>query len=188
MKLSTSLLLPALVGAASAVTDHASVYIFQGEKWPKTSTPAPEILSPEQARLVIAQRLGVSQYHSLKDASRETLKYINSFGRNQDSLFSDELVREKPAELVIVVEGVSSETAEPLLSRWESIMPAFLISNPPSSGANKKLVRDLHLQQFRKLGSGGPVCSFEDHINPLDERCWNDKAKLIHIDLSTKVR
>merc|ERR1712093_49028 len=117
MKLTTSFLLPLLVGAASAITD-ASVYIFDAAKRPSTSPPS---LSPEQARLVFAQRLGASQYHGIGDASEVTLSYVNRFGGPQESLFQGKT--DKVAELVLIVEGVSSETAEPLLKEWSTIEP-----------------------------------------------------------------
>merc|ERR1712093_458352 len=93
MKLTTSFLLPLLVGAASAITD-ASVYIFDAAKRPSTSPPS---LSPEQARLVFAQRLGASQYHGIGDASEVTLSYVNRFGGPQESLFQDKT--DKVAEI-----------------------------------------------------------------------------------------
>jgi hypothetical protein len=175
MKLSTSLLLPALLGAASAEPD-ATVYIFQGDELPSTSKPP--TLSPEQARLVFAQRLGVAQYHGLEDASESTLSYINKFGGNRNSLFLDS-PKDKARELILIVEGVSSKTAEPLLNAWSSINPTFMIANPPSLKANKKLVGDLNEQSGHK----GQNCPFEDAINPFDAACWNGKSKVMHLDL-----
>lgn len=180
MKLATSLLLPVLVGAASAATD-ASVYIFQGDAWPNTSKPP--TLSPEQARLVFAQRMGASQYHGLEDASERTLSYINSFGGRRESLFQDS-TDQRAAELILIVEGVSSKTARPLLEAWASITPAFAISNPPSLEANERLVLDLH-QQSEQLGKD---CAFADALNPFDAKCWNGPSKIMHFDLGdTKV-
>jgi hypothetical protein len=176
MKLSASLLLPALLGAVSAASD-ATVYLFQGDEWPNTSKP-PTLL-PEQARLVFAQRLSISQYHGLGDASETTLSYINQFGGRRDSLFEDS-TKDKAAELMIIVEGVSSKTAEPLLNEWSSINPAFTIANPPSLKANKKLFLDLHQQSGQKAHN----CPLEDAINPFNEACWNGKSKVMHVDLS----
>jgi hypothetical protein len=181
MKLSTGLFLPALIGAASAVSD-ATVYIFQGTELPATSNPP--TLSPEEARLVFAQRLGVSQYHGIGDASESTLSYINTFGAVRESLFQD-VAQDRAAELVLLVNGVSSAHAESLLSAWSSTNPAFTISNAPSPKSNLKLVQDLQ----RQVGPGSQVCAFEDDISPYNEICWNGKAKAIHIDLSAgKVR
>jgi len=181
MKPSTSLLLQALVGAAAAVSD-ASVYIFQRDESPNFSSPP--TLTPEQARLVFAQRLGTSRYHGLGDASESTVSYINSFGGRRESIFED-AADDKLAELVLIVEGVSSKTAQPLIDEWSSIKPAFTISKAPSMNANKKLALDLNQQ----CGHGKSKCALQDAINPFDVSCWNGKSKVIHFNLvKEKVR
>jgi hypothetical protein len=141
MKLWTRLLLPALLGAASAASD-ATVYIFQG------------------------------------DESPSTLSYINKFGGNRNSLFQDS-PKDKARELVLIVEGVSSKTAESLLNAWSSINPTFTIANPPSLKANKKLVGDLNQQSGQK----GRNCPVEDAINPFDAAWLNGQSKAMHLDL-----
>ena len=174
MKLSISLLVPALIGAASAASN-ADVYIFQGDASPTTSNPA--ILTPEQARLVLAQRLHTSEYHDLSGASDTTLNYINDFGISEDSLFEDAPI-DKAAELVLIVEGVNKKTAGPLLDAWASVKPSFSISNPPSMKANKQLVKDLNGQSGQTKD-----CRLEDAINPFDNKCWDGRSKVIHYDL-----
>jgi hypothetical protein len=174
MKLSPQLFLPALISAASAVSD-ASVYLFEGQAWPSTSNPPN--LSPDEARLVFAQRLGVSQYHGIGEVSERTLSHINTFGGRQESIFQD-AAKDRTAELVFFVQDFSSKTAEPLLSVWSSIKPAFTISNPPSPKANVKLVED-----FQRQVGQGKACMFEDDINPFNDRCWNGRTKAVYMDL-----
>ncbi|EKD18573.1 conserved fungal protein [Drepanopeziza brunnea f. sp. 'multigermtubi' MB_m1] len=178
MKLATSFLLPVAIGVASAISD-ASVYIFDANL-PSTATDPPT-LNPEQARLVFAQRLGVSQYHGVGDASETTLSYINTFGGPRELLFQDAR-NEKAAELVLLVEGVSSDVEGPLLSEWASTKPSFTISEPPSMAANKKLVLDLQ----RQSGQSGRNCDLETAINPFDTNCWNGRSNVIHFDLTSK--
>lgn len=177
MRLSSSLLLQALISAASAISD-ASVYIVQGDKLPEFSTPP--TLSPAEARLVFAQRLGVSEYHGLGDASEETLSYINAFGGRQESLFSD-LAQDKAAELVVMVEGISSEAAEPILKRWTLNKPEFTISNPPSTSSNIRLATELQAH----IGPSSSECSVEEQINPFQKNCFEGKSKIMHLDLKT---
>lgn len=177
MKLQASLLLPAFIGAASAFSD-ATVYILQGKESPKTSGNLPT-LNPEQARLVFAQRLGVSQYHGLGDASEDTLSYINVFGGSRESLFNG-LPGDKAVELVMVVEG-SSDTAKSVLDIWSSLKPAFMIAGPPSMKANKELVQDLNQQ----AGQAGKNCALDAAITPFDSSCWSGKSKAIHFDLDS---
>ncbi|TVY42275.1 putative endoplasmic reticulum membrane protein [Lachnellula occidentalis] len=174
MRLSTTLL-PALLGAASAASEAASVYILQGSESPSSNPPT---LTPEQARLVLAQRLSISQYHGLGDVSDSTLSYINNFGGQQrGSLFEDAASQDQASELVLVVEGVSKTH----LRTWQSLKPAFFMSNPPSSPANKKLALDLNKQAGEKED-----CALEDAINPFEVKCWNGKSKVIHFDLAGK--
>ncbi|RFU32775.1 hypothetical protein B7463_g3554, partial [Scytalidium lignicola] len=174
MKLSKSLLLSALVSAASS----ADVFIFQGEEWPQSAEPS--AISPEDARLIIAKRLDVSQYHSLSGVSESTLVNINKFGGAEDSVFEKS---QSIPELVMVVDGGSEDnTAQPLLNAWSSIKPAFTISKPPASAANRKLVQDLQNQ----MGAESSNCALKDSINPLDERCWSDRTKVIYVDLNKK--
>ncbi|KAK6582142.1 hypothetical protein PZA11_005839 [Diplocarpon coronariae] len=175
MKLCDSLLVPALIGVASAIAD-ANVYIFDANG--AATTTSPPILTPEQARLVFAQRLGASQYHGVGDASEATLSFINQFGAPQESLFQAS-EDEKAAELILIVEGFSSEAAEPLVREWASLQPAFTISKPPSMAANERLVSDLQ----KHSGQGGQKCSLGNAINPFDRNCWNGRSSIIHFDL-----
>jgi hypothetical protein len=172
-------LLPALVGAASAASEAANVYLFSADSSPSSNPPT---LTPEQARLVFAQRLGVSQYHGLGDASDGTLSYINQFGGRREESFFGEPTQDQAAELVLIVEGVSGKSAKPLLKEWESIKPTFTVSSPPLTSANKKLALDLNQQSGEKQN-----CALEDAINPYEAKCWSGKSKVIHFDLAAKV-
>jgi hypothetical protein len=177
MRLSTDLLLPALIGAASALD--ANVYILQGEDFAHPSSPP--TLSSEEARLVFAQRLGVSEYHGLGEASESTLSYINKFGGPQETLFQSS-AQYKAAELVLIVEGISSKTADELLKTWSPMKPAFTISNPPSTSSNSKLAKELQAQ----VGTDGAECPIKDAINPFNEKCWSGKSKIMQIDFASK--
>lgn len=179
MKLSARLLLPAVLGAAlvSAFND-GSVFIFQGDEWPNSLNPP--TLSPEEARLVFAQRLGVSQYHGIGDASESTLAHINTFGGGQDSIFQDSR-QDKAAELVLLVQGVSSRTAKPLIDAWSSYKPAFKISNAPSANANQRFIEDLQ-QQLGQTKS----CPLEDAINPFNDKCWDGKANALFMGVNVR--
>jgi hypothetical protein len=179
MKLYSSLLLPLLASIACATTDSARAYIFEGQQWPDNQA-SPPALSPSEARLVLAQRLGVSHFHNVGSVSSSAIKHINKFGGQLKSLFKD-APKDKAPELVIIVEGVSEETAGPLLDAWSSIKPAFTISNPPSVRTTQKLADDLESQVGK-----AKKCSFEDAINPFADKCWNGKSKIMHFDLNRK--
>lgn len=166
MKLTTSFFVPLLAGTASAVSE-ASVYMF-----PRSANANAPALSPEQARLVFAQQMGISEYHSLGSPNEETLSYINEFGLSRDPS------KQATRTLLIIVEGVSSQNQEPLLQAWAAAKPAFTISNPSSYKANEKLVQDLNFQAGASRG-----CQFQDAINPFTDKCWSSTAKALHVDL-----
>ena len=180
MKFPTTWLLPALVTAVSASLE-ASVYLLDSDRLPESSNPP--TLSPEQARLVFAQRLGASKYHSLGDASASTLSYINKFGVERGSLFGDGLER-RTAEVLLIVEGVSSQAAGLLQEGLSADKLAFYISNPPKTDANFKLADDLSSQVVE---GEARKCALEGDAHPFSY-CWDaDFAKVIYYDLS-KVR
>ena len=49
----------------------------------------PQSISSKAARLLFAQRLGLSQYHNLGDAEESTLQILNDFGGRRDELFEE---------------------------------------------------------------------------------------------------
>ncbi|ESZ91047.1 hypothetical protein SBOR_8566 [Sclerotinia borealis F-4128] len=177
MKLSSSFILPLLASTACATSDSARAYIFEGQQWPN-NLASPPALSPNEARLVLAQRLGVSQFHDVGSVGSSAIKYINKFGGQIKSLFED-APKNSAAELVMIVEGVLEGTAGSLSDAWSSIQPAFTISNPPSVRTTQKLADDLESQ----VGEA-KKCSFDDAINPFADRCWNGKSKIMHVDLN----
>ncbi|APA09370.1 hypothetical protein SS1G_12165 [Sclerotinia sclerotiorum 1980 UF-70] len=179
MKLTSSFLLPLLASTACAASDSARAYIFESQQWPNNAASPPS-LSPNEARLVLAQRLGVSRFHDVGSVDANAINHINKFGGQSQlkSLFKD-APKDRAAELVMIVEGVSEETAGSLLDAWSSIKPAFTISNPPSVRTTQKLADDLELQV-----GGAKKCTLDDAINPFADKCWNGKSKIMHIDLN----
>jgi hypothetical protein len=176
MKLPVSLVLPLLIGAAQAASETAKVYIFQEPEYPTSST-APT-LTPEEARLVIAQRLGVSRYHGLSGVSDDALTYINTFGGPQSQLFTND-AQEGRSQLVLLIDNVTPGLAMRYEEVWAPIQPAFKILNPPSRTANLELVRDLHEQN--PSIAGGRTCTIGQNINPFNEQCWPGRSKILHL-------
>jgi hypothetical protein len=176
MRLLKSSLLPLLATAVYAASEPAKAYIFPDQR----SSSSVPILTSEEARLVIAKRLGVSQYHSLHYASTDALPYVNSFGGQQSSIFSDDAQNDRRSHLVLIVEGVSSKIGHLFIEPWQSTEPAFEISNPPSKIANKQLISDMMVQSQ----SEAPVsCTLKDSVSPFQERCWVGRTNFIQFDL-----
>lgn len=101
-------LLAGLVWASTAfqtyaASPEASVYFF--DKNTEPSEAQPPSLSPSTARLLLAQRLELSQYHSLKDADSSTIRQLNALGGTPKQIFPNEEQGETPMKLLIIVEG-----------------------------------------------------------------------------------
>ena len=175
MKLSSSLLAPAFLGAACAASEAANVFLFSNTEFPNQSSPP--TLSPDAAALVIAQRVGVSQYHNLEDASEDVLNHINNFGGSRPQLFGDSISNAGRPQLVLMVDGVKQP-----LSMLDYISPAFRMSSPPSKLSNKRFIADLRAQ----IGSPASPrdCSFEEKVNPLISDCWNSLSNVVHLDMT----
>lgn len=111
----TMKLIAALTGASyvhlvQAAISQASVYTFDAEPQSAIAGLTSPSTTPETARLVLARRLGLSQYHNLHTADDTTIDYLNRFGGRQNRLlpsYEDEVPLGK---LLIIVEGVDEPT------------------------------------------------------------------------------
>lgn len=65
-------------------------------------------ISPNIARLLFAQRLGLSQYHELGNVDETTLEVLNQYGGQQPSLLVDaeESRQQTTDRLLFIIEGV----------------------------------------------------------------------------------
>lgn len=108
MKTITALCWASSLTQAYSASSDAYVY-FRGSSSNafKLLATAPSI-SPSEARLIFAQRLGLSTYHSLGGASDSTLELLNEYGGQQQPLFHDEHSQAQPNKLLAIVEGVES--------------------------------------------------------------------------------
>ena len=110
MKLLAALTGASLISLAQAAISQASVYTFDADPQPAIAGLTSPSITPETARLVLARRLGLSQYHSLHTADDTTIQYLNRFGGRQKRLlpsYEDEVPLGK---LLIIVEGVDDPT------------------------------------------------------------------------------
>ncbi|KAF2085602.1 hypothetical protein K490DRAFT_46276 [Saccharata proteae CBS 121410] len=175
MKLSGSFIASSLLGLASAAAGSSSsgrVYVLD----PHQPSPPLEhgaqpsdILSPETARLVFAQRLGLSQYHSLKNVDEASLRKVNVFGGRRPKLFGDEQLEDETTHVMIVVEGAKdTEIHSP------QPMSSFILDNAPNAEANSRLLKDLafqheHLSQHPEISSFDALAPVADALNALSE-------------------
>ena len=103
MKLINALWWASAVAQVCAASPEA--YVYLSDKSQQDNTP-PSSVSPNEARLLFARRLGLSRYHSLGDASESTLELLNAYGGPQEQLFGGKRWEEHPRRLLAIVEGV----------------------------------------------------------------------------------
>ena len=80
--------------------------VYTSESWFRPAPAEPPSISPHTARLLLAQRLGLSQYHSLNDADESTLEILNRYGGEQQQMFAHEDRSQVVEKLLLVVESV----------------------------------------------------------------------------------
>lgn len=105
MKVLAGLLWASAALEACAVSAQALLYI--SDRDPVPSRESPPSISPITARLVLAQRLGLSQYHSLDDVDESTLEALNAFGGEQRRLFKDDEQPTLEEKFLFIIEGVT---------------------------------------------------------------------------------
>jgi hypothetical protein len=88
-----------------------------------TASAANPFVSPETARLIIAQRLGLSRFHSIEHADAEAIRHINAYGGRQQKLFGGDDADRSKAHLLMWIEdadeqGAYGEPPLPELPSW----------------------------------------------------------------------
>jgi len=114
MRLLPTALWSSLLCAGATVAGDAAVYLYD----PATSrSVAPNRVSPETARLIFAQRQGISQFHSLESLDKERLSQIEQYGGKPQQLLGLDDERDMLRRPMVVVEGVSDDAKGKVLDR-----------------------------------------------------------------------
>ena len=153
------------------VVGEAFVYISEPlSRHAQAESPS---ISPRTARLIFAQRLGLSQYHSLEGVDQSDLDNLNTFGGEQRQTFAPDDTLQGTEKLLLVVEGVGQGSvlpAEVLMETFTNVVieilspsavPAFKIEPQPSSSQNLELAIDLLNQDRDSKQKGQNPCHFE---------------------------
>ncbi|MCJ1320289.1 hypothetical protein MMC15_005627 [Xylographa vitiligo] len=148
MRVATALASAALASSAYGGSSGASVYTFGHG----SSTSITNNVTPSTAKLLLAHRLGLSQFHNLENGDDLTLLMLNRFSNAQSSLFGSSDEDEKVHKLLVIVEGVENP------KRLFAQVPTFTISNPPAPGANRQLLNDFLTQDNYRRGATGSWC------------------------------
>jgi hypothetical protein len=112
-----------------------------------------------------------------------TISSITRFGKSLPGLFS-ETTKTDPLQLVLIFEGITVENSKLLKDELAKAkrQPSFLISDPPSTTANRNLVNT----DLRHAGARQPSdieCDVASVINPFDSRCWDGPASIALYDV-----
>lgn len=102
-------LLYGLIFSVPANARLGHVYLSESGNTPQES----QTLTPSNARLVLAQRLGLGEFHSLERAEETTLNAINAFGGGASQLFNAVQPRHLSRAIVLLegVEGADSQSS-----------------------------------------------------------------------------
>ncbi|OAG21719.1 hypothetical protein CC77DRAFT_1019623 [Alternaria alternata] len=103
-------------------------------------------VSPETARLIIAQRLGLSRFHSVEHADAETIRHINTYGGRQQKLFGGDDAEQTKAHLLVWAEDAEQDEATVIINDGSDRTQDFTISSAPSASDNDRLILDFIAQ------------------------------------------
>ncbi|PSN69599.1 hypothetical protein BS50DRAFT_618639 [Corynespora cassiicola Philippines] len=140
MKLSWGFILSSIYCSASA----AKVgHVYTHDAHRKASPQSPPALTPETARLILAQRLGVSQFHSVDYADEDIIAKLNAFGGQRQRLFGGE-AKGSQAHVLVWIDDVEDTSA--IISDSSAWTGEFTIDNPPPASDNDRLIQDIIVQ------------------------------------------
>ena len=92
--------------AATYGAIEAPVHIFQRSSTSTEKSGNLLSISPKDARLFLAQRLGLSSYHNLQGAGDDTVRLLNGYGHTQIPLFGSNEDHTSYRRLLVVIEGL----------------------------------------------------------------------------------
>lgn len=78
----------------------AQIYLSDSAQ---AASAKPPSISPNTARLLLAQRLGLAQYHELGDIADSELGILNNYGEDQEPLFAEQ---KAALPKLLILEGI----------------------------------------------------------------------------------
>ncbi|MDI1488219.1 MAG: hypothetical protein OHK93_007493 [Ramalina farinacea] len=133
MQLLISLVWATFTLYASALGD--SLIYFPTEE-ASGSSPRESSISPNTARLLLASRLGLSQYHELGDVDERTLDTLSQF--TSGKIFAQS---EPQRKLLLIIDG--AEAQKDLLESSQQDFTSVSITDTRSGPTTNKLIKDL---------------------------------------------
>ncbi|KAF2468070.1 uncharacterized protein BDR25DRAFT_344386 [Lindgomyces ingoldianus] len=182
MKLSWGFLFSSLLYCSASASRAGHAFLYD----PKT-TAASQQVTPETARLILAQRLGLSQFHSIKHANDEVIEQLNAYGGRPQRPFGDDSFRNW-AHALVWIEDVRDVAA--IIKDPAEYSATFTIAEPPCSSANDRLIQDMVLQaeslprrpdpRQDTYNTGLVVDKLLGQLKPVDT--YNDYLTVFHAD------
>ncbi|KAH9879159.1 hypothetical protein J1614_002596 [Plenodomus biglobosus] len=103
-------------------------------------------VSPETARLILAQRLAVSRFHSIEHADAEAIRHINTFGGPAQKLFGTDDAHRSKAHLLVWVDNAEQDEATVIVNDGSDRTQDFTITAAPPASDNDRLIQDFITQ------------------------------------------
>jgi hypothetical protein len=172
----------AFAGCVAASQPTADVYIL-----PNRDSTTPPSVSSNVARLIALQRLSSSRSVSVNEIPEdadieEVTSLLNEFGKPVPSIFDE--AADEPNQLIIAVTGLTEEQIRDTREKL-NVQPAFTIPDVTSADS-LEWVTEFDPSDYHGSAKA-QKCSFDEIINPLEERCWAGKALFAEYDIQ-KVR
>jgi hypothetical protein len=131
------------LGVHAAETPVGRVYHYNPRVSNQPTPSDPTIVDPQTARLILAQKLGLAHFHSLKDVSRLAIQQLNQFVDKAWRPFAKPSAEDRSHDIIVIVEEIESPADVLPVDLRE---PLFQIANPPYSAANAELLKDFFTQ------------------------------------------
>ena len=94
----------ALWSLAAGSTHHGHVFLIDADT--SLSTASHETIDPPTARLIFAQRLGLSPFYDIEDVDEDAIQRINAFGGVHEQLLGRNAGSSTPSRIFILVDDV----------------------------------------------------------------------------------
>ena len=147
MRLSLTLLMPAIAGVAQATTASVQGLIY-GQRLDAPKNGNGLVITPRQLRLAVAANLDLSQYHALTSESSEvdsdTVEVINTLVQKDVRTLYDDIddwAETQPRRCLAVVRGSSKEIDEFVKHHRKHAEKAYHMQNPFSFSVPESSVR-----------------------------------------------
>ncbi|KAK2773057.1 hypothetical protein FQN53_004285 [Emmonsiellopsis sp. PD_33] len=149
-----SLLSLSLSAAAGVSAYDARAYTFESRQ--SDTAPVNRIVAPQTARLILANRLGLSEGTTLGAVDEKAIQNLNIFGGKQTAIFGDLNSEDDLAKMLLVWEGVD---VPDLASTSKYSADSFSIPNSPADLVDTSYIHNL-ISQSSATRPASKLCRY----------------------------